>query len=228
MQGKVVFVTGASRGIGLATARLFFSKGATVIGTYRANKPAVDFELVELDVTNGEQVSSVITSIVEKYGRIDILVNNAGITDDVTLKNMNDEQWENVLKVNLGGCYRVSKEALGHGVCSIVNVSSIAGIIGHIGQTNYSASKAGIIGFSKSLAREVARKGIRVNVVAPGLIDTDMTKKIPEEILGRVIPHIPLQRMGTAEEVASLIVFLASEEASYITGQVFHVNGGLI
>ena len=225
---KVVFVTGASRGIGLATAQAFHDAGYIVIGTYHMTQLDRPWEMIQLDVTNVYRVKEVVTQIIEEHGKIDVLVNNAGVADDATLKNMQDKQWQKVLRVNLDGCYHVTSAVVPHNPGCIINVSSVAGIAGNIGQTNYAASKAGIIGFSKSLAREVARRGIRVNVVAPGLIETDMTNKLSPEALARIIPHIPLQRIGKPEEVACMIKFLASEDASYITGQVFNVDGGLL
>ena len=242
LTGKIALVTGASRGIGEAIALELARKGADIAVNYssdEAGAKAVVGKIEKLgrkamaakgNVANEEQVRKMINEIKEKFGRIDLIVNNAGIVRDRTLKNMPDEEWNAVITTNLTGVFQVTRhalEAMPDGG-SIVNISSIVGINGNFGQTNYAASKAGIIGFTKSLAKEVAKRGIRVNAIAPGFIETEMTKGIPYIRKVIVKMFIPLKRLGTVEDVARLSGFLLSDGASYITGQVIRIDGGLM
>lgn len=190
-----------------------------------------DASYLQADVSSPQQVSKMFVSVIEKYGRIDILVNNAGIIRDALLDNMRDEDWEAVISVNLTGVFNCTKVALGYmkpqKYGRIVNIASSVGQTGNIGQANYAASKAAVIGFTKTVAREYAPHGITVNSVAPGFIETSMLKRVPNDVLNKLLPQIPLGRFGKPEEVASMVSYLASDEAGYITGQVLNVNGGL-
>lgn len=251
-QDKVVFVTGSTRGIGEAIATAFAQEGAMVIISGRDDKRAFEVKETLLnrglkadsfgcDVTNLVHVQEIVNKILDKYKRIDILVNNAGITKDNLLLRMTESDWDDVIKVNLKGvfnCTRVIAKAMlktsakGGGVCGgngsrIINISSIIGITGNPGQANYAASKAGIIGFTKSMARELASRGITVNAVAPGYIQTDMTAQLKENRRATILKQIPLGRFGTQDDVARVCLFLASNEASYITGQTIVVDGGM-
>ena len=236
-------VTGGSRGIGKAICERLAADGVNVaIGYNRdhemAEKLAADLRGMGVEaaalqgsVENLYEVKKVFRQVVEKFGAIDILVNNAGITADKTLIKMERETWLRVIQINLFGTYHCCREALpsmlAQGYGRIINVSSIIGLTGNIGQSNYAASKAGVIGFTKSLALEVATKGVTANVVAPGFIETEMTKKIPPEIYNKIEQSIPMKRFGKPEEVARLVSFLAAEDSAYITGQVYGINGGL-
>jgi len=236
---RVALVTGANGGIGSATALKLGMNGFKVILNYHVNKDnAVEIAsslgventlLIEADITNIEAVNEMVSKTLEKFGRIDILVNNAGITRDRTFVKMSKEEWDEVINVNLNGVFNVTKAVIGimieQGSGTIINISSIVGEIGNFGQTNYSASKAALIGFTKSLAKEVARKGIRVNAIAPGFVDTEMTRKIPENVKNKILEQIPMGRFATPEEVADAVLFLCN--ASYITGTVIDVNGGM-
>ncbi|WP_375058437.1 3-oxoacyl-ACP reductase FabG [Zobellella sp. DQSA1] len=237
--GKVVLVTGASRGIGRATAELFASRGATVIGTATSDKgaEAISAYLGEkgtglvLNVTDAESMSQLLDTIKQRYGDIDVLVNNAGITRDNLMMRMKDEEWQDILDTNLTSVFRLSKAVLRAMMKKrfgrIITIGSVVGTMGNAGQANYAAAKAGLIGFSKSLGREVASRGITVNVVAPGFIETDMTRALNDEQRAAILSQVPAQRLGEAKEIASAVAFLASEEAGYITGETLHVNGGM-
>lgn len=240
---KVVLVTGGSRGIGKAISLAFAKEKAKVLINFRDNKEAAEKtmrEALELggevylyqgDVSKEDDVENMFEDILTRFGRLDILVNNAGITKDSLLLRMKMEDWEKVLAINLRGVFLCTREAakimIRQRSGRIINISSIVGERGNIGQANYSSAKAGIIGFTKSVARELAGRGITVNVVAPGFIETEMTADLPQELKDNYLKQIPLQRFGKPEEVASVVKFLASDEASYITGAVINVDGGL-
>lgn len=241
---KVVLVTGASRGIGRAIALEFGKRGATVIVNYNSSAAPANEVLEQIkaaggdgmvyqaDVSNDEQVEALFKEITSKYGKIDVLVNNAGTTKDNVIMMLKPEDFDSVINTNLRSAWLCSKAAsramMRKRVGRIVNITSVVGIAGNGGQTNYSASKAGMIGLTKSLAKEVASRGITVNAVAPGFIATDMTSDLNEEVKATALSHIPLGRMGTAEEVAKAVIFLASDDATYITGQVLVVDGGMV
>ncbi|MCX7653257.1 MAG: beta-ketoacyl-ACP reductase [Fervidobacterium sp.] len=236
LEGKVCIITGAGSGIGKAAAELFAKEGATVIAC-DLNETIYDnpnIHFYKLDVTDRVRVSEVVKDVVDKFGKIDVLVNNAGITKDALIQNMTEEDWDKVINVNLKGVFNMTQAVVPHmleaGKGSIINTSSVVGVYGNIGQTNYSATKAGVIGMTKTWAKEFARKGaqIRVNAVAPGFIKTPMTEKVPEKILTAVAEKAALKRMGEPIEVAYVYLFLASDESSYITGQVIGVDGGLV
>ena len=240
LQGQVALVTGASRGIGAAIAAALGDAGATVIGTAtsEAGAAAIGEALGDrgrgmvLDIANDESVQSVIKDIQGAEGAVTVLVNNAGITRDNLLLRMKAEEWDDVLSTNLSGVYRVSKACL-RGMMKakrgrMINIASVIGIMGNPGQANYAAAKAGIIGFSKSLAREVGSRNITINVVAPGFIDTDMTRVLAEDQRQAMLSQVPLGRLGEARDIADSVVFLASDAAGYITGETLHVNGGML
>ena len=231
-------MTGANGGIGSATALKLGLNGFRVILNYHANRDkAVEIArtireenalLIEADVTNVKELDEMVSKAVEKFGRIDVLVNNAGINRDKTFVKMSREEWDEVLNVNLKGVFNVTKAVIGimikQGCGTIINISSIVGEIGNFGQTNYSASKAALIGFTKSLSREVAPVGITVNAIAPGFVDTEMTRKIPENIKSKILEQIPMGRFAVPEEIADVVLFLCN--TTYITGAVIDVNGG--
>jgi len=237
LEGAVVLVTGGTRGIGRAIAETFKKAGATVYitGTNREKTEAVAQEIgvngVKMDVTDREEVKKVVGEIAEKEGKIDVLINNAGITRDTLFLRMKDEDWDAVIDTNLNGVYNVTRAVVPIMVKKrkgvIINISSVVGFTGNVGQVNYSATKSALIGFTKSLAKELGGRNIRVVAVAPGYITTDMTKAIPEKIKEELIKSIPLRREGEPREVADVCLFLASNMASYITGTTIHVNGGL-
>lgn len=248
LKNKVALVTGGSRGIGRAIALALAQEGAWVGINYVADDEGINFKqakevaervknmgskglLLQADVSCEEEVQKMVTQIVKEYGKIEILVNNAGIVRDVTLKKMRKKDWDEVIEVNLTGVFNCVRAAINYmreaGYGRIISISSIIGQTGNIGQSNYAASKAGIMGFVKSIAREVARKGITVNAIAPGFIQTEMLKKIPEEIKSHILQQIPMGRFGTPDDIGQLVVFLVSDESSYITGQTIHINGGL-
>jgi len=243
LKGKRAIVTGSSRGIGNAIVQAFLREGATVYGLSRnpaegqeelaaaAREGGGVYRWRQADVTREEDVIKVADAIVAEAGGIDVLVNNAGITRDGLIFRMSMADWEEVLKANLTSAFLLSRtlarSMIRQRSGSIINVSSVSGIMGNAGQVNYSASKAGLIGFSKSLAREVATRGVRVNAIAPGLIETDMTKVLGEKARDMFLGQIPLGRVGTSADVAGLAVFLASDASAYITGQVIPVDGGL-
>ena len=242
LDGKLVLVTGASRGIGKAIALTLGKAGATVIGTATTESGAdniskvfaeskISGKGVILDVTDNEQVSNLVKNIGEDFGSVDILVNNAGITRDNILLRMKEDEWEDIINTNLSSIYKMSKSVL-RGMIKkrsgrIISITSVVGAMGNAGQSNYAAAKAGIIGFTKSLAREVGVRGITVNAIAPGFIETDMTNSLPDEQKEALAGQIPMGRLGTANEVAEAVLFLAGESGSYITGQTIHVNGGM-
>jgi len=240
LAGETALVTGASRGIGAAIARALVAAGATVVGTATSSSGAgrVGESLGErgrgivLDVADDDSVAAALDDVSAHEGAPTILVNNAGITRDNLLMRMKKDEWDDVIGTNLGGVYRLSKGCL-RGMMKakrgrIINIASVIGIMGNAGQSNYAAAKAGIIGFSKSLAREIGSRHITVNVVAPGFIDTDMTAELPEEQRGGMLAQIPLSRLGDATDIAAAVVFLASPGAAYITGETLHVNGGML
>jgi len=240
---KTSLITGASQGIGEVIARKLAQSGAVVIlldilkDKLEEAAQAIQSEggkafAYYTDVSNFDQVTEVVKTILEQHKRIDFLVNNAGITRDNLLMRMKEQDWDLVMAVNLKGIFNLSKALVRHMIGNrsgrIVNISSIVGIMGNAGQTNYSASKAGVIGFTKSLAREVAARGITVNAVAPGYIDTAMTKDLPDAVKKKFEDIIPMKKFGTPEDVANAVSFLLSDEAAYITGQVIGVNGGML
>ena len=242
LNGKLVLVTGASRGIGRAIALTLGDAGATVIGTATSEEGANKISKIftknnipgkgmMLNVTDNEQISELLKIITADYGSVDILVNNAGITRDNILIRMKEDQWDDIINVNLSSVYKMSKAVL-RGMIKkrsgrIISITSVVGAMGNAGQSNYAAAKAGIMGFTKSLAREVGVRGITVNAIAPGFIQTDMTDKLPEDQKVALASQIPMARLGTVDEIAQSVLFLASESGSYITAQTLHVNGGM-
>ena len=241
LQGKVAIITGAAQGIGYATARKFLDEGAKVVAC-DISRESIDSAVTDLtsrghvdavvvDVTKRDQIDAMTEAAVRRHGRIDVLVNNAGITIDARLQKMSEDQFDRVIDVNLKGTYNCAQAVLdtmlkqGSGV--ILNASSVVGIYGNFGQTNYAASKFGVIGFVKTWARELGPKGIRCNAVAPGFVATHILDTIPEKVLKQLTERIPLRRLGTPEDVANVYAFLASDEASYINGAVIEVSGGL-
>lgn len=242
LQGKVAIVTGGTRGIGRAVAVALAREGAAVTLCARdlaqAEKVAADLRdtgaqalAVKADVAQASDVEELVNACLARFERVDILVNNAGITRDGLLLRMKDEDWDAVLNVNLRGAFYCTRAALRpmlkQRAGRIINITSVVGVMGNPGQANYVASKAGIIGLTKAVAREVVSRGITVNAVAPGFIETDMTERLSPELKAQMLAQIPLGRFGKPEEVAALVLFLASDRASYITGQVLHINGGL-
>ncbi len=242
MNDKIALITGASRGIGQAIMLSLATKGVTVIGTAtsEAGAKSISKKLQDnsikgtgaiLNVADDEQIDKLIKNINSNFGTVDILVNNAGITKDNLLVRMQSEQWQDVIDTNLSSVYKMSKAVLKPMMKNrygrIISITSVVGFTGNPGQTNYSASKSGIIGFSKSLAMEVGSRGITVNTVAPGFIKTDMTNALSDEQKQAISSKIPLARLGEVEEIANAVLFLASDSASYITGQTLHVNGGM-
>ncbi len=242
MEGRVALVTGASRGIGQAILHALARQGATVIGTATREQGAAEIgaaltaaglkgEGLALDVTDPGQIERTIEHILGRHGRIDILVNNAGITRDNLLMRMKDEEWAAIIDTNLTSVFRLSRAVLKPMMKArygrIISIASVVGVSGNAGQTNYAAAKAGMIGFSKSLAQEVGSRGITVNCVAPGFIDTDMTRALPEAQRQKLLERIPLGRLGSPEDIAHAVAFLASDAAGYITGATLHVNGGM-
>lgn len=228
---RVVLITGGSRGIGLATAQRFAALGDKVAVTYNTSSPTGDFLAVQCDVTKQEDVDRTFAEVEEKLGPVEILVSNAGITRDGLLLRMKEQDFAEVLDANLTGAFRVSKRAtqtmLRARKGRIILVSSVVGLLGQAGQSNYAASKAGLVGFARSLARELGSRSITVNVVAPGPVDTDMTRALGEEKLRAFSALVPLGRIATTDEIAGVITFLASPDAAYITGAVIPVDGGL-
>jgi len=242
LQNQIALVTGASRGIGAAIALELAKQGATVIGTATSAQGAENISQVlsqagakgtgmALDVNDAAQVEATLKAISEQFGDVTILVNNAGITRDTLLMRMKDADWDDVISTNLKSVFRMSQAVLRpmmkarHG--RIINISSVVGHMGNAGQTNYAAAKAGMAGFTKSLASEVGSRGITVNCVAPGFIDTDMTRELPEEHKAKLLERIPLGRLGQVEDIAAAVSFLASPNAGYISGETIHVNGAM-
>ena len=239
LDGKIALVTGASRGIGKAIAEQLVNDGAIVIGTATSENGAQAISAylgdkgkgMVLNVSDAESMNTLLSDIAEQFGVIDILVNNAGITRDNLLMRMKDHEWQDIINTNLTSVFNMSKAVL-RGMMKkrcgrIINIGSVVGSTGNAGQANYAAAKAGVIGFSKSMAREVASRGITVNVVAPGFIDTDMTKALSDDQREAIFKDIPANRLGSVQEVAAAVGFLASNSAAYITGETLHVNGGM-
>ncbi|MCP4410260.1 MAG: 3-oxoacyl-ACP reductase FabG [Gammaproteobacteria bacterium] len=242
LEGEVALVTGASRGIGQAIARKLAVQKAIVIGTATTERGAqgVTAGLLEqgcqgrglvLDVTEPESVSRVVKTINDEFGPITVLVNNAGITRDNLVMRMKDEQWDIIIDTNLNSIFRLTKACMRGMIKArrgrVINVASVIGLLGNPGQSNYAAAKAGMIGFAKSLAREVGTRGITINTVAPGFIDTDMTRSLPEAQRKALLSQIPLNRLGKVDDVANAVAFLASAGAAYITGETLNINGGM-
>jgi 3-oxoacyl-[acyl-carrier protein] reductase len=240
LEGEIALVTGASRGIGASIAAALAAAGATVVGTATSETGAEAISAalgakgrgIVLDVANPDSVADAIKDMQSNEGSPTILVNNAGITRDNLLMRMKQEEWDDVIATNLTGMFSVCKACL-RGMMKarkgrIINIASVVGVMGNAGQSNYTAAKAGMIGFTKSLAREIASRGITVNVVAPGFIDTDMTRELPEENRAELLTQVPLGRLGDGADIANAVLFLASEAAAYITGETVHVNGGML
>ena len=241
---QVVFVTGGTRGIGKAIALKYAENGYIIVINYVSDKTNVDeikkeFSkygveslVVKADVSKAEEVDRAVKQAIDKFGKIDVLVNNAGITRDTLLMRMKEEDFDKVIEINLKGTFLVTKAVTPYMMKKrngkIINLSSVVGVTGNAGQSNYSASKAGIIGFTKSIAKELASRNIRANAVAPGFIDTDMTSVLSEDIKANINAQIPMKRMGTAREIANVVYFLGNEESSYITGQVINIDGGMV
>ena len=241
---RVALVTGGSRGIGRAIAQSLATTGATVVVNYRGNQAAAEETVATIEAAGGtavaiqaevaiaEDVERLFKEVSERFGRIDILVNNAGITRDTLMLRMKDDDWDAVMDTNLRGLFLCTRAALRPMTRArwgrIINITSVVGLMGNAGQANYAAAKAGIIGFSKSVAREIGSRSITVNAVAPGFIDTELTAVLGPDTREALIKQIPLGRLGTPEDVASLVTFLASEQAAYITGQTFNTDGGMV
>jgi 3-oxoacyl-[acyl-carrier protein] reductase len=241
--GRVAIVTGGGRGIGRAVAVRLAGEGANVAISFRSNEDAageaaeavrgagVECEIFRGDVASPEDVQALFKGVSDAFGRVDILVNNAGIRRDNLMMRMKEEEFDAVLRTNLGGTYLCTRAALRPMIRArwgrIVNISSVVGLVGNAGQANYAASKAGIIGFTKSVAREVAQRGITANAIAPGYVETELTGSLPEEVKGRIREQVPVGRFGETEEVAEAVAFLAGEGAGYVTGQTIAVDGGM-
>ena len=240
LQGEIALVTGASRGIGAAIAAALAAAGATVVGTATSDAGAEGISEalgdsgrgLVLNTTDADSVQAAFENIQSNEGAPTIVVNNAGITRDNLLMRMKQDEWDDVIETNLSGIFRVCKACM-RGMMKqkkgrIINIASVIGIMGNAGQSNYAAAKAGIIGFSKSLAREIGSRNITVNVIAPGFIDTDMTRILPDEQRAAMLSDIPLNRLGEGEDIANAVVFLASKAGAYVTGETLHVNGGML
>ncbi|MCB5187456.1 3-oxoacyl-ACP reductase FabG [Methylobacillus caricis] len=240
LEGQIALVTGASRGIGAAIASELAKQGAKVIGTATTDSGAEQISQalagvgglgLALDVNDPAQVESVLKAIADQFGEVSVLVNNAGITRDTLLMRMKDADWDAVISTNLTSVYRMSQAVLRPMMKArsgrIINISSVVGHMGNAGQTNYAAAKAGMAGFTRSLAAEVGSRGITVNCIAPGFIDTDMTRELPENVREELLKRVPMNRFGDVGDIAAAVVFLASSSASYITGETLHVNGGM-
>ena len=242
LKEKLVLVTGASRGIGRAIALTLGAAGATVIGTATSDEGAANISKIftennilgkgmKVNVTDNEQISVLLKNITEDYGSVDILINNAGITRDNILVRMKEDEWNDIINTNLTSVYKMSKAVL-RGMIKkrsgrIISITSVVGAMGNAGQSNYAAAKAGIMGFTKSLAREVGTRGITVNAIAPGFIETDMTDNLPKDQRLALAAQIPMGRLGTTNEIAQSVLFLADDSGSYITAQTLHINGGM-
>jgi len=242
LNGKLVLVTGASRGIGRAIAIALGNAGATVIGTATSEEGAKNISKIfsdnsilgkgmKLNVIDNNQIIELLKAVSDEFGSVDILINNAGITRDNILVRMKAEEWDDIINTNLSSVYRMSKAVL-RGMIKkrsgrIISITSVVGAMGNAGQSNYAAAKAGIMGFTKSLAREVGVRGITVNAIAPGFIETDMTDNLPEDQKAALASQIPMGRLGTVDEIAQAVLFLASDSGSYITAQTLHINGGM-
>ena len=242
LNGKLVLVTGASRGIGRAISIALGNAGATVIGTATSEEGAKNISKIfsdnsilgkgmKLNVIDNNQIIELLKAVSDEFGSVDILINNAGITRDNILVRMKAEEWDDIINTNLSSVYRMSKAVL-RGMIKkrfgrIISITSVVGAMGNAGQSNYAAAKAGIMGFTKSLAREVGVRGITVNAIAPGFIETDMTDNLPEDQKAALASQIPMGRLGTVDEVAQAVLFLASDSGSYITAQTLHINGGM-
>lgn len=243
LSGQIALVTGASRGIGAAIAKKLATENAFVIGTATSEKGAAAISEMfanenlkgtgmALDVTDQAAIDAVLKTIAEQHGGIDILVNNAGITRDTLMMRMKQDDWDAVINTNLSSIFRMSQAVLKPMMKArkgrIVNITSVVGHMGNAGQANYAAAKAGVTGFTKSFASEIGSRGITVNCVAPGFIETDMTAELPEDVVSKMKARIPLNRFGQVDEIAATVAFLASNNASYITGETIHVNGGML
>jgi len=242
-EGRVALVTGGTRGIGAAITEMLAAQGAAVAAGYSRNRESAEKFAGKMKATgakvtihqgrvdDADDCARVVKEVMDEHGRVDYLVNNAGITIDKTVRKMTVEDWRQVLNVNLSGAFQMTKGVLEHmierGSGRVVNISSVIGEMGNVGQANYAASKAGLFGFTKSLALEMAQRGITVNCVAPGFIETEMVAAIPQAALDKVIEKIPQRRLGKASEVARVVAFLLEDDASYITGAIFNVNGGI-
>ncbi|MGE7909384.1 3-oxoacyl-ACP reductase FabG [Lysinibacillus xylanilyticus] len=240
LNNKVAIITGAANGIGYAAAERFIEEGAFVViadfnedaGISAAEHLGDQALFVQVDVADRESVKDLVATVIEQMGRVDILVNNAGITRDAMLTKMTEDQFHQVLDVNLTGVFHCTQEVIPHMVAAgggkIINTSSVSGVYGNVGQTNYAATKAAIVGMTKTWAKELGRKGINVNAVAPGFTETDMVKKMPENVLAQMRSVVPLQRLGTPRDIANAYLFLASDEASYVHGHTLHVDGAIM
>lgn len=244
LNSKVAIVTGASRGIGKEIVLALANAGANVVINYMGNKELAegvaeeikkmgrDALVIKADVSNSEEVENLVSKALDHFGKIDILVNNAGITRDNLIVRMKEEDWDKVIDTNLKSVFLtskvISKVMMKQREGKIVNISSVVGTLGNAGQANYVAAKAGVIGLTKTLARELAPRGINVNAVAPGFIQTDMTANLPDNIKEKLLEQIPLARLGDPKDIANIVKFLVSDEASYVTGQVIHVDGGMV
>ncbi len=242
LEGQVALVTGASRGIGRAIAESLGKAGATVVGTATTEngataisdyftKSGIKGSGKVLNVTESDSIDSLIKEITSEFGAITVLVNNAGITRDNLMLRMKEQEWDDIMSTNLTSVYRLSKACL-RGMMKaksgrIISISSVVGSTGNAGQANYAAAKAGVVGFTKSLAQEIGSRGITVNVIAPGFIDTDMTRELSEEQRSKLLENIPLGKLGQSEDIANAVLFLASDMGSYISGETLHVNGGM-
>jgi acetoacetyl-CoA reductase len=242
-EGRVAMVTGGTRGIGAAITQCLLESGASVAAGYSRGKESAEKFASQMSKNGGkvsihqgrvdevDDCNRVVNEVMDRFGRVDFLINNAGITVDKTVRKMTVDDWRQVLEVNLSGAFQMTKAVLEHmierGSGRIVNISSVIGETGNIGQANYAASKAGLFGFTKSLALEMAQRGITVNCVAPGFIETEMVAAIPEPVLAKVVEKIPQRRLGRPHEVARVVRFLLEDESSYITGAIFNINGGL-
>ncbi|WP_068984339.1 3-oxoacyl-ACP reductase FabG [Lysinibacillus xylanilyticus] len=240
LNNKVAIITGAANGIGYAAAERFIEEGAFVViadfneeaGVSATQQLGDQALFVQVNVADRESVKKLVATVIEREGRIDILINNAGITRDAMLTKMTEDQFQQVLDVNLTGVFHCTQEVIPHMVAAgggkIINTSSVSGVYGNVGQTNYAATKAAIVGMTKTWAKELGRKGINVNAVAPGFTETDMVKKMPENVLAQMRSIVPLQRLGTPRDIANAYLFLASDEASYVHGHTLHVDGAIM